>query len=63
MIDESFFEILDSIDSNTGKIRVSQAIARAKKIFDNYDHNNPAEEESSTTVFMLVEELLRYRGS
>lgn len=63
MIDESFFEILDSIDSNIGKIRVSQAIARAKKIFDKYDHNNPAEEESSTTVFMLVEELLRYRGS
>lgn len=61
LISESFFEILDSIDPGTGKIRVSQAIERAKKIIDKFDHNNPAEKESSTTVFLLVEELLKYR--
>jgi hypothetical protein len=36
------------------------AIRRAKKIYSEFEHNNPAAEESSTTVFQLVEEILRY---
>lgn len=61
IVKEQLFEILDSEDPQTGKIRIHQAITRAKKIFDNFDHVSPAKEESSTTVFMLVEELLKYR--
>jgi len=61
IVKEQLFEILDSEDPQTGKIRIHQAIIRAKKIFDNFDHVSPAKEESSTTVFMLVEELLKYR--
>jgi hypothetical protein len=36
------------------------AIMRAKRNFNRLDHSNPAKEESSTTVFRLVEELLKY---
>jgi hypothetical protein len=35
--------------------------SQGKKIFDKFDHASPAKEESSTTVYMLVEELLKYR--
>lgn len=61
IVNEQLFEILDSEDTQTGKIRILQAITRAKKIFNKLDHLSPAKEESSTTVFMLVEELLKYR--
>jgi hypothetical protein len=37
------------------------AIERAKKIYDRLEHKNPAIEESSTTVFKLVEELIKYQ--
>jgi hypothetical protein len=40
---------------------IDQAIFNAKKVFDNVgNHSSPAKEESSTTVFKLVEELKKY---
>ncbi len=51
-ITEELFDVLDD--------RKQLAITRAKRIYDQFDHSNPAMEESSTTVFRLVEELLKY---
>lgn len=51
-ITEELFDVLDE--------RNQLAITRAKRIYDQFDHSNPAMEESSTTVFRLVEELLKY---
>lgn len=61
IVSEDFFELLDGIDNITKKERKVLAIERAKKIYNSLDHNSPALEESSTTVFRLVEELLKYR--
>ena len=60
IVTEEIFELLDGIDEKTGKERKILAIERAEKIYDRLDHNNPAYEESSTTVFRLVRELLKY---
>lgn len=60
LIKEDFFELLDGIDEKTSKRRVELAIIRAEKNYNNLDHKNPAREESSTTVFRLVRELLKY---
>jgi hypothetical protein len=57
IITERIFNILLGIDKKTGKTRQQIAIERAKKIFDRYDHKDPASEESSTTVFKLVKKL------
>ncbi len=57
-ISKDFFNILMAVDANTGKRRVDLAICRAKSIYDGYQHNNYADEESSTSVFLLVKELL-----
>lgn len=51
-ITEELFDVLDD--------RKQLAIMRAKRNFNRLDHSNPAKEESSTTVFRLVEELLKY---
>lgn len=51
-ITDELFELLDE--------RKHLAISRAKRNFNRLDHSNPAKEESSTTVFRLVEELLKY---
>jgi hypothetical protein len=59
IITEDIFEVLEGIDEKTKKARKQLAIDRAKKIYNRLDiHANPAKEESSTTVFELVEELL-----
>ena len=60
IITEEIFEILDGVDEKTDKERKILAIERAGKIYNNFDHKNPSKEESSTTVFRLVEELLKY---
>lgn len=60
IITEEIFEILDGIDEKTKKERKTLAITRAKRNYEHFDHDNPASEESSTTVFRLVEELLKY---
>ncbi len=60
IIDESFFELLDGADERTKKKRVDLAIERAERNYNQFDHSNPAQEESSTTVFRLAKELLKY---
>jgi len=60
IVTESFFELLNGFDRKTNNKRVDLAITRATRNYNQFDHNNPAKEESSTTVFKLVEELLRY---
>lgn len=60
IITEEIFELLDGIDEKTQKERKQLAITRAERNYDKFDHSNPAKEESSTTVFRLVKELLKY---
>jgi len=60
LVDDSFFSLLMDIDPQTGRQRVLLAIERAKRIYNRLDHRSPATEESSTTVFRLVEELLKH---
>jgi hypothetical protein len=60
IITDDFFELLDGIDVNSGKERKTLAIERAKRNFAFFDQTNPAKEESSSTVFRLVEELMKY---
>lgn len=60
VITEEIFELLEGIDNKTKKERKSLAIERAKRNYAQFDHSNPAQEESSTTVYKLVEELIKY---
>lgn len=60
LIEEDFFEQLDGFDKTTNRKRVELAIVRAERNYNNFDHKNPAKQESSTTVFRLVRELLKY---
>ena len=60
IITEDFFEILDGIDTKTNKPRTELAILRSKRNYNLLTHTSPATEESSTTVFRLVEEILKY---
>lgn len=60
LITNEIFELLDGIDEQTRKERKQLAIIRAKRNYKLFDHKNPATEESSTTVYKLVEELLKY---
>ena len=61
IITDAIFDILESIDVRTGKVRRLQAIDRAERNYNLLSHQNPAKEESSTTVFKLIKELDRYR--
>jgi RloB-like protein len=60
IITEELFEVLDGIDKKTNKYRKQLAISRAERNYNLFNHTNLAKEESSTTVFRLVEELLKY---
>lgn len=60
IVTENFFELLDGIDERTKKKRVDLAIERAERNYNQFDQSNPAQEESSTTVFRLAKELLKY---
>ena len=61
IVEEDFFELLESIDKKKSKKkRVDLAIERAERTYNQLEHSNPAKEESSTTVFLLVKELLKY---
>ena len=60
IVTEDFFELLDGIDERTEKKRVDLAINRAERNYNLFDHLNPAQDESSTTVFRLAKELLKY---
>jgi len=60
IISEDFFELLDGIDEKTTKERKQLAIERAGRNFNRNHHGPPAKAESSTTVFRLVEEIVKY---
>jgi len=60
IISEEIFELLDGYDDKTGKERKLLAIERAIRNYNQFDKINPSVEESSTTVFRLVEELIKY---
>ncbi|MEQ8469685.1 MAG: RloB family protein [Marinoscillum sp.] len=60
LVNTEMFELLDGIDDQTQIERKQLAITRARRNFDRLEHHSPANEESSTTVFKLVEELLKY---
>lgn len=60
IITDEIFELLEGIDTKINKVRRDLAIERAKRNDAFFDHTNYAEEESSTTVFKLVEELIKY---
>jgi hypothetical protein len=60
IITEEIFEVLDGIDEKTNRARKILAIQRAKRNYEQFEHANPATEESTTTVFKLVEVLLNY---
>jgi hypothetical protein len=48
------------VGNQTPRKRIDLAIDRAERNYNHFDHINPALEESSTTVFRLVRELLKY---
>lgn len=61
LVEDDFFELLDGYDENTGQLRKILAISRAKRNYEFHAPNlNPAIEESTTTVFRIIEELLEY---
>jgi hypothetical protein len=59
-ITEDIFDVLEGIDPKTAKKRYLLAIERAERNYNRTNQNNPAAEESSTTVFRLVKELLKH---
>lgn len=59
-VTDVFFEILSGIDTATNSPRIDLAISRAKRNYNLMTHASPATEESSTTVFKLVEEILKF---
>jgi len=60
-ISKEIFDSLLAFDPQRNKTRMDMAIDRARRVFNSYDHRSPAEEESSTAVFLLVEEILKYK--
>lgn len=59
-ITEAIFELLESIDAKSKKSRIELAISRAERNYNLFSHVSPATEESSTTVFKLVQEILKF---
>ena len=60
LVTKELFDLLEGIDLATGKPRKELAICRAKRIYDQYDHSNPSQEESSTTIFELILKLINF---
>jgi len=63
IITPEIFEVLQAIDVKTGKVRQDLAVQRAKKIYkgfveNNPNRSNPAAEQSSTTVFKMIERFI-----
>jgi len=61
IITSEFFNLLFSNEPQTKKSRYKIAIERAKRLDDKLNHNSYAKEESSTTVFKLLEHLLSFK--
>lgn len=63
IITTEIFEVLQGIDTKTGKVRQDLAVERAKKIYEEFgkidsNHSSPADEQSSTTVFKMIERFI-----
>ncbi|MGN6417309.1 MAG: hypothetical protein ACTHMC_07450 [Pseudobacter sp.] len=63
IISKDLFEVLQGKDPKVSKSRQQLAIDRAKRIYSALSHKNPAGEESSTTVYKLVEILQKHCGN
>jgi hypothetical protein len=59
-ITRDMFNLFLDPDPKTGVARIALAIKRAKRNYDRLEHSNPSAEESSTTVFRLVEEIMKH---
>jgi hypothetical protein len=64
IINQDFFDKLEDIVYTDRKgntfTRIQMACKRAEKNYNKLNHINPGKEESSTTVFKLVKELLKF---
>ncbi len=60
IITEGIFNVLEGFDAKYKKSRRVLAVDRAERNYNRLSHANPASEESSTTVFRLVEELMKF---
>ncbi len=60
VITDELFELLDGVDEISQKPRIELAIKRAKRNYEKFDHRSPGTEESSSTVFRLMEEIQKY---
>lgn len=61
IVTEEFFDLLMAIDEKTNRERIGLAIARAERNYNQWNHRNPANEESTTKVFELARELISYQ--
>lgn len=59
-VGRDFFEYLMAVDLKTELKRVELAILRAKRVEATHAEKTPADSESSTTVYKLVEYLLKH---
>lgn len=59
IVDQDFFDLMASRDSD-GRKRIELAVLRAKRNYNQWDHKSLAIEESTTTVFKLVEHIRKY---
>jgi uncharacterized protein YbcI len=59
-IKSDFFNVLLEKDTVNNLARVENAITRAKRNYQMFEHRSLANEESSTTVFRLVEEINKF---
>ena len=60
-ISEEFFDVLISKLGSENKTRQELASKRAERNFKKNDAKNPAKEESSTKVYLLIEEIEKYK--
>lgn len=57
-------EVFNILISNSGipnKTYQELACERAERNYNNFDHASPAKEESSTTVFKLIQEIIKFQ--
>jgi hypothetical protein len=60
IVTQEIFELMEALDPQSQRIRRESAIQRAQRNYNQFNHASPATEESSTTVFLLVNEILKY---
>jgi hypothetical protein len=59
IVSPELFELMEGKDEHQ-KIRRDNAIARSKRNIARFHNQSPANQESSTKVFLLVEEIIKY---